>query len=130
MRAVWIGSAVLVLMVTVPARAEPRPYRGPHPIDHEGHWHDESAVHVHDDLPVGLAPFAQIDGVLVFLADPIGYGWAGESWRFRGAHPLPPRTGGVCGIAAEHGHPFAPEGEFRRDDAGVYRFVGTLRGSD
>jgi hypothetical protein len=130
MRGVWIAGAILVTLVTVPAQAEPRPYRGPHPIDLEGRWHDESAVHVHDDLPVGLEPFASIDGVLVFLADPVGYGWAGETWTYRGAHPLPPRLDGTCGISAEHRHPFAPEGDFRRGEDGVYRFTGALRGGE
>lgn len=109
------------------ARAEPRPYRGPHPVDYAGTWHLDRSVHVHDELPVGLGPFAEVDGVLVFLADPIEFGYEGTVWRYRGAHPLPAVVTGYCGIPGEHRHPFPPEGEFRSED-GVYVFVGALRG--
>ena len=86
MRGVWVVAIVLVTSAATPALAEPRAYRGPHPMDLDGRWHDESAVHVHEDLPVGLEPFGNVDGVRVFLADPVSYGWRGETWTFRGAH--------------------------------------------
>ena len=108
--------------------AEAMPYRGPHPIDLEGHWHDEASVHVHDDLPVGRAPFAEIDGVLVVLASPRAYGYRGDVWTYRGAHPLGPAFNGDCGIVGEHAHAFAPEGSFRREPSGTYVFSGALRG--
>lgn len=126
----------LPLVVVVPllvaasastAAAEARPYRGPHPVDLEGNWHEEESVHVHDDLPVGLAPFAAVDGVLVFLADPLAYGWDAAVWTYDGVHPLPARIGEYCGIEEEHRHPFAPEGRFR-EEHGVHRYVGALRG--
>jgi hypothetical protein len=117
-------------LVAAPASAVPRPYRGPHPLDLEGHWHDEGSVHVHDDLPAGLDGYAQIDGVYVFLADPVAFGFTGATWTFRGAHPLPAQIGGVCGVGGEHRHPFVPEGEYRRDENGTYAFVGALRGGD
>lgn len=120
-------AAALALLGASGAAAQARPYRGPHPIDLEGHWHLEEAVHVHDELPVGSAPFGEVEGVRVFLADPVAYGWPGEVWTFRGAHPLPGGLRGYCAIGGEHRHPFAPEGSFRRDD-GVYVFTGAMRG--
>lgn len=117
-------------LVAASASAVPRPHRGPHPLDLEGHWHDESAVHVHDDLPAGLDGYAQIDGVWVFLADPVAFGYTGATWTYRGVHPLPPQIGGVCGVGGEHRHPFVPEGEYRRDESGTYAFIGALRGGD
>lgn len=117
----------VALALSTTARAEPRPYRGPHPMDLDGHWHEEDEVHVHDDLPVGLEPFAEVDGVLVFLGDPDAYGWDGPTWTYDGMHPLPARIGDYCGIAGAHRHPFAPEGDYRRSD-GVWRYVGALRG--
>lgn len=116
------------LAIAAEASAEPKPYRGAHPIDLEGRWHYESSAHVHDDLPVGRAPFADIDGVLVFLGDPRAYGYDGEVWTFRGAHPLPPAMNGDCGILGEHAHPFAPEGSFRREASGAYSFTGAFVG--
>lgn len=120
--------ALLAASVAPGAVAEPLPYRGPHPIDLEGHWHEEDAVHVHDDLPVGTGPFAAVDGVLVFLGDPAAYGWDGAVWTYDGVHPLPARIGEYCGIAGEHRHPFAPEGSFRERDDGSWKYVGALRG--
>lgn len=128
MRTLAIGTVALAFFVaTGTARAEPRPYRGPHPLDFDGAWHDEPAVHVHDDLPIGLEPFASIDGVMTFLGDPIAYGWQGDVWVYAGVHPLPARIGGFCGIEGEHRHEFAPEGEMRLE-RGAYVFVGALRG--
>jgi len=121
------AAATLALLFASRAEAEARPYRGPHPVDLEGHWHLEDGVHVHEDLAVGTEPFGAVDGVLVFLADPVAYGWTGEVWTFRGAHPLPGGLRGYCGIGGDHRHPFAPEGAFRRDD-GVYVFTGAMRG--
>jgi hypothetical protein len=128
MRALWIAGCLFVSLVAVSARAEPRPYRGAHPIDHEGHWHDDPSVHVHDDLPIGLGPFVSIDGALVFLSDPVAYGYRGDVWTYGGTHPLPPSYAGVCGIAGEHRHNFVPEGEYRRDENGSFHFTGALRG--
>jgi hypothetical protein len=113
------------------AHAQPRPYRGPHPVDLEGHWHDESSVHVHDTMAVGLEPFVSVDGVMVFMADPGAYGYAGQLWTFRDGHPLPAGMGtGYCAIGGAHRHYFAPEGEgsFRRTSDGAYVFTGTMRG--
>jgi hypothetical protein len=116
-----------VLACAAAAQAEARPYRGPHPVDHRGNWHLQDSVHVHDELAVGTEPFASVDGVLVFLGDPVEYGYDGSVWRYRGVHPLPARIGGYCGLESEHRHPFAPEGQYRRED-GVFVFNGALRG--
>ncbi len=110
------------------AVAQGRAYRGPHPVDLEGHWHLEDAVHVHDELPVGVEPFGDVDGVFVFLADPVAYGYEGRSWTYRGVHPLPGGLSAYCGIEGEHRHPFAPDGSFRREAGGAYTFTGALRG--
>lgn len=120
----------LAVLLAIPslARADLRAYRGPHPLDLEGRWHLEEGAHVHDELAVGLEPFGDADGVLVFLADPGAFGWAGDVWTYRGAHPLPAGAAGYCGIAGEHRHPFAPEGSFRREQGGAYVFTGALRG--
>lgn len=130
MRAVTVLAMVCaaVLAVAGVARAEPRAYRGPHPVDDAGHWHPDETVHVHEQLAVGLDAFADVDGVLVFLGDPVAYGWTGDVFAYRGAHPLPARVGGYCGIRGEHRHTFAPEGSYRRDDTGAYAFVGAMRG--
>lgn len=117
-----------VLLLPAAASADARAYRGPHPIDLEGHWHLEDATHVHEELTVGLEPFADVDGLLVFLADPLAFGWSGDVWTYRGAHPMPGGVPGYCGIAGEHRHPFAPEGSFRREDDGTYVFIGGMRG--
>lgn len=119
---------LLTLAWVSPAAAEPRPYRGPHPVDHRGTWHDESGAHVHDDLPVGVAPFADVDGVMVFLADPLAYGYQGTAWAYTGAHPLPVTVGGYCGIRGVHRHPWAPEGRYRENGRGEFTFDGALRG--
>lgn len=126
----FLGLSLLLTGTASPAlgQAEALPYRGPHPLDLDGHWHEEGAVHVHATLPVGLGPFARIDGVMVFLADPVAYGWDGDVFTYLGVHPLPPRIGEYCGIDGEHRHWFAPEGEFRRDAEGRHRFAGALRG--
>src|SRR5689334_4624433 len=131
MRVVMVALACC-LALTATARADARPYRGPHPLDLEGHWHDEATVHVHDVLPVGLAPFASVDGVMVFLGDPSAYGYAGDVYTYRGAHPLPARmvSAAICGLTGEHRHPFAPEGAFSRESDGAYRFNGAIHGGD
>ena len=82
---------------------------------------------MHDLLPVGLGPFAEVDGVMIFLGDPRAYGWQGPVYEYRGAHPLPARVGGYCGLTGGHRHPFAPEGDYRVLD-GVNRYAGALRG--
>ncbi|NOY89947.1 MAG: hypothetical protein GXP55_01970 [Deltaproteobacteria bacterium] len=110
------------------ARAEVRPYRLPHPLDLEGNWHAEERVHVHDDLPVGLDSFADVDGVMVFLGDPAAFGYAGTIYSYVGVHPLPASVGGYCGIHGPHSHAFTPEGRYRRDAQGRYAFAGALRG--
>jgi hypothetical protein len=120
--------ALLALLAPSPGTAQPRAYRGPHPIDLDGRWHLESSTHVHDELATGLEPFGDVDGVLVFLADPLAYGYTGEVWTYRGAHPLPGGLDAYCGIAGEHRHAFAPEGSFRREASGAYAFTGALRG--
>lgn len=103
-------------------------YRGLHPIDLDGHWHLEDAEHVHDGLPVGDAPFGEVDDVLVFLGDPLAYGYDGEVWTFANAHPLPGGISGYCGISRAHRHPWAPEGGYRRSSNGSYRYIGAMRG--
>lgn len=118
----------LVAALPVAARADARAYRGPHPIDLDGHWHLDDSLHVHDDLVVGLEPFGDVEGVLVFLADPLAFGWSGDVWTYRGAHPLPGGLPGYCDVPGEHRHPFAPEGSFRREDDGTYVFIGGMRG--
>ncbi|MFW6067675.1 MAG: hypothetical protein ACOC97_04995, partial [Myxococcota bacterium] len=124
--------AVLVLVVLFvgpagPARAEARPYRGPHPVDDRGGWHFEQDVHVHDTLPLGSEPFGEVEGVLVFLGDPLAYGYDGAVWAYDGIHPIP-LGDAYCGLRDVHRHPFPPEGDFRRDDGDTYRYVGALRG--
>ncbi|HJL17872.1 MAG TPA: hypothetical protein RMH99_19560, partial [Sandaracinaceae bacterium LLY-WYZ-13_1] len=127
-RPVLVLAAVLALSVGASeASAQGHAYRGPHPVDLDGRWHLEDEVHVHGELAVGTAPFGEVDGVRIFLADPTAYGWDGAVWTFRGAHPLPGGMPGYCGIGGDHRHPFAPEGSFRRDD-GVYVFTGAMRG--
>lgn len=125
-RLVLLASALVVLPAS--AVADARAYRGPHPVDLEGRWHLEEGTHVHGELAVGLEPFGDVDGVLVFLADPVAYAFPGEVWTYRGAHPLPGGLPAYCGVPGEHRHPFAPEGSFRRDDGGAYVFTGSLRG--
>lgn len=127
----WALLAAFSVSIAGSAAAEPRPYRGPHPLDLDGHWHDENSVHVHDTLVVGLEPFASVDGVLVFLADPVTYGYAGQTWSFVDAHPLPAGYGiRYCAISGLHRHAFAPEGEgsYRRGSDGSFAFVGTMHG--
>ncbi len=121
-------TVAIVMLSAASARADARAYRGPHPIDEDGNWHFDESVHVHDELPVGLEPFGDIDGLLVFLGDPLEYGYEGEVWTFRGAHPLPGGVSGYCGLAGEHRHHFAPEGEFRRTSEGAYVFTGAMHG--
>lgn len=115
-------------LVTVQAAAEARAYRGLHPIDLDGSWHDETDIHAHDDLPVGLGPFGDVDGALVFLGDPTAYGFAGPVYTYLGVHPLPAEIGDRCGLLGEHRHHFAPEGQYEQRD-GNYRYTGALRGS-
>lgn len=124
--ALW--AAGLVVLGAAAAQAQPRAYRGPHPVDLDGHWHHDDAVHVHDELPTGLEPFGDVDGVLVFLADPLAWGFEGDVWTYRGAHPLPGGVPGYCGLSGDHRHPFAPEGTYRRESSGAYRFTGAMRG--
>ncbi len=126
----WVVVGALLLSVTGVAHAEPRPYRGPLPLDLDGHWDMNRSVHVHDDLAVGLAPFADIDGVLTFLGDPLAYGYTGDVWTYEGVHPLPAwMGGGYCGIRGPHRHAFAPEGgPYRETDDGAYVFNGAMHG--
>jgi hypothetical protein len=122
------GLGVLLLAGASPAQAQARAYRGPHPLDLDGHWHLEDTVHVHGELAVGFDPFGDVDGVLVVLGDPVAFGYEGDAWTYRGAHPLPGGLRGYCGLGGEHRHPFAPEGAFRREDDGVHVYVGAMRG--
>lgn len=124
--ALLAGLSALALAPT--AHAEPLPYRGPHPVGFDGSWHLEREVHVHDRLPVGTEPFARVEGVHVFLGDPVAHGYEGTVWTYEGVHPLPWGMPGYCGLSGEHDHPFAPEGQYRRDRGGVYDYVGPLRG--
>lgn len=88
----------------------------------------EDGEHRHEELPVGRAPFGEVDGILIFLGDPLAYGYDGEVWTFAGAHPLPGGVSGYCGIARPHRHEFAPDGAFRRNDDGSYAYIGAMRG--
>ena len=129
-RALVAASFLAAIATVVPraAQAEPRSYRGTHPVDLDGHWHFDDSVHVHDDLPVGLGPFADFDGVLVFLADPEAFPGEVTSYAYDGTHPLPARFGtAYCGRDGVHSHPFIPEGDYRNED-GVYHFSGALHG--
>ncbi len=111
------------------ARADVRTYLGPHPIDLAGHWHFEEGLHPHDALPIGAGPFGEVDGALVFLADPLEWGFDGDVWTYRGAHPLPGGVQAYCGIAGDHRHEFAPEGAYRFDEASAaHVYAGALRG--
>lgn len=122
----WIVLAIVLLPTS--ALAQARAYRGPHPIDLEGHWDLEDELHVHVGLVVGEEPFVEVDGALLFLGDPVAYGWEREVWIFRGAHPLPGGLHGYCGLTGDHAHPFAPEGAFRQESGGAYVFAGGMRG--
>ena len=129
-RALVAASFLAAIATVVPraAQAEPRSYRGTHPVDLDGHGHFDDSVHVHDDLPVGLGPFADFDGVLVFLADPEAFPGEVTSYAYDGTHPLPARFGtAYCGRDGVHSHPFIPEGDYRNED-GVYHFSGALHG--
>ena len=97
-------------------------------MDLDGHWHLEDAPHEHADLVVGAEPFGEADGVRVFLGDPIAFGWDGEVWTFRGAHPLPGGVPGYCALPGDHRHAFAPEGRFRREPSGAHVYIGGMRG--
>jgi len=126
--AVLVGLG-LVVAATLPLEAQQRTrvYFGPHPVDLDGTWHVEDGRHEYGDLPVGLAPFAEVSGVWIFLADPVDYGYDGPTYAFDGVHPLPTGLDGYCGISGEHVHPFVPEGVYRRDDE-AYAYAGALRG--
>ncbi|MCB9591883.1 MAG: hypothetical protein H6719_04035 [Sandaracinaceae bacterium] len=121
---------VLVFTIGAPigASAQTALYTGVHPIDLDGHWHDVEGPHEHGELLVGTGPFGEVDGVRVFLADPIAYGWAGAVWTFRGAHPLPDGLGGYCALSGDHRHAFAPEGSYRRASNGAHVYRGGMRG--
>lgn len=120
--------ALSLLAVPAFASAQTATYRGPHPVDLEGRWHEVDGPHEHGELVVGSEPFGDAGGVRLFLADPLAYGWDGAVWTYRGAHPLPGGIEGYCGLSGDHRHPWAPEGAFRvtRDRVHVYR--GALRG--
>ncbi len=123
----FLSICALLLLAPVAASAQRATYRGAHPLDLEGHWHEVEGPHEHDTLLVGDDPFAEVEGTRVFLADPIAYGWTEAVWTFRGAHPLP-GLDAYCGIAGDHRHPFAPEGAFRRTSSGAYVYRGGMRG--
>jgi len=120
--------ALSVLAAPAVASAQTATYRGPHPIDLEGHWHEVDGPHEHGELVVGSEPFGDADGIRLFLADPLAYGWDGAVWTYRGAHPLPGGIEGYCGIPGEHRHPWAPEGRFRVTDDRVHVYRGGMRG--
>jgi len=122
-----VVACAFLLLSAAGARAQVR-YLGPHPIDREGRWDYEEAEHTHADVLVGDAAFGVVDGLRVFLADPIAWGWDRDVWTYRGAHPLPGGLPGYCGIRGEHRHPFAPEGSYRRTSRGVYAYAGALHG--
>ncbi|MCA9609889.1 MAG: hypothetical protein KC619_30040 [Myxococcales bacterium] len=121
--------AIVALFLLVPAAASAQrvSYLGAHPVDLAGHWDMEEGVHEHDTLLVGSDPFGEIDGVRVFLADPIAYGWTEAVWTYRGAHPIP-GLDAYCGVTGDHRHAFVPEGSFRRTSTGVHVFIGGMRG--
>ncbi|MBZ0116151.1 MAG: hypothetical protein K8H88_04135, partial [Sandaracinaceae bacterium] len=123
----WVCTAAVCAVCAATASADVRLYRGPHPYDLQGHWHAEAGLHEHDTLPVGLDAFADLDGVLVFLGDPVAFGFTGDVWAFAGPHPIP-FAEAYCGLRERHQHAFPPEGAFRRETDGSYRFVGALRG--
>ena len=123
---VFVTAVCLCLFQGSLVRAEPAPYRGPHPIDLDGHWHDDSSVHVHNQL--GLEGFSNVDGVWLFLGDPATYAYSGSTWTYAGAHPLPFGMTGYCGMDGTHRHPFFPEGEYTRRANGSYAFASPMRG--
>ncbi len=121
-------SAMILAVIPAAAGAQTASYRGPHPVDLDGHWHLEDAPHEHAELVVGPQPFGEADGLRLFLGDPIAFGWDGEVWMYRGAHPLPGGVPGYCAIPGAHRHVFAPEGRFRRASNGAHVYIGGLRG--
>lgn len=121
-------SVALVLLAPQVAAAQEYTYLGPHPIDLAGAWDYDAGEHSHSGLMVGEDAFGAVDGVRLFLADPIAWGWDRDVWTYRGAHPLPGGLDGYCGIPGDHRHPFAPEGRFRRTDEGAHVYTGALRG--
>jgi len=124
----WLLLFLLSTTIPATAAAQTASYHGPHPIDLDGHWHLEDAPHEHAELVVGTRPFGEADGQRIFLGDPIAFGWDGEVWTFRGAHPLPGGVPGYCGLPGDHRHAFAPEGRFRRSSAGAHVYTGGMRG--
>ncbi len=123
-----LASAVVLASLAPGLASAQARYRGPHPVDLDGHWHLEDAEHVHDGLSVGEAPFGVVDEVRVFLGDPLAYGYDGEVWTYTQAHPLPGGLNGYCGVTQPHRHPFAPDGRYRRERSGGYAYVGGMRG--
>jgi len=120
--------ALSVLAAPAIASAQTATYRGPHPIDLEGHWHEVDEAHEHGELLVGAEPFGEAEGIRLFLADPLAYGWDGAVWTYRGAHPLPGGVEGYCGLSGDHRHPWVPEGRFRVIDDRVHVYRGGMRG--
>lgn len=115
------------MLAPAAASAQRVSYLGAHPIDLAGHWDDYEGLHEHDTLLVGADPFGEVDGVRIFLGDPIAYGWTEAVWTYRGAHPIPAMDA-YCGVPGDHRHFFAPEGTFRQTSSGAQVYTEAMRG--
>ena len=125
-----MGLAALLASLTAAgaAQADARTYIGPHPLDFQGNWDFEAGAHVHENLPIGTGPFGEVEGALIFLADPLAWGYQRTVWTYRGTHPLPGGVQAYCDVTGDHRHVFAPEGAYQVEDSGVYVYAGALRG--
>ena len=119
--------ALLTLAPCGGAAQSEQTYFGAHPLDHAGHWHRVEGEHTHEGLVIGDAPFGEAGDRRIFLGDPLSWGWEGDVFAYRNAHPIP-GADAYCSIEHAHAHTFAPEGSYRRDDDGGYTYVGGLRG--
>jgi len=129
-------SMVAAVLLAVPAVAAAKDvrYAGSHPRTGrpDGGFCFLEVVHVHPAVPVNLALYRQVNGLWVFVGDPVPFGWDGPRVRYYGHHPvavqilLGSRDGHVyCYLDGPHWHPYEPlhRSDWERKDD-VYYFTG------
>ena len=129
-----VGVALGLVLALAPceARADAITFYGPHPTG-PGAWDASAGAHVAATRGIATDDeIAIVEGVHVFVGDPLLYGYSGAVWTFDGVHPLPGGIEGYCALEGAHRHAFAPDtrdyAEVSAQGATAFRFTGALHG--
>jgi hypothetical protein len=103
-------------------------YASVHPIPYDyggSGFCYQSGAHFHEYAPFDQNLFREANGYFYFVGDPSDFGYARDTWRYRGHHPIPlSYGGGYCYIDWPHRHFYAPPAGIGYNLVGDYYVYG------